>query len=333
MKYFVILMKTVALMLLCATSVYGDIVKRAALDIGSGETKILIADVDTDTNKIEKIHFQSYAVIKLRNDLAASIDNTLSPEIQTQLISTLNHYKTLDFSPDQWFGVGTSVFRTASNGQEVLDRVKAETGVTIYLASQVEEGEIGFQSAVAASGLDANQVIAWDSGGGSFQITTLDEDQLAMYGEEFAMVLATREVVSTIRGNIFDPKQSPNPMTKEEADQLASIIQHEKLPLVPEWLAQTDKKVVGFGGASSIFSSGYIATGKEVYTAVDVLEAIYKLTGKTDSELGMFPQPQEGIVGLTLLYSVMQHCGIGEVSYHKTNGACEGLLIIPRYWE
>lgn len=334
MKSFSLFMKLAIVSIACmAGSIQADIVRRAAIDIGSGDTKVTVADVDTETKKIVEIHFQDYTTVALRKDLASSSDHTLSPEIQERLIATLNGYKALSHSADQWFGVGTSVFRTAANGMDVLERIKAETGITIHLASQLEEGEIGFQTAVAASGLDADQVIAWDSGSGSFQITTMNGGQLEMYGEEFAMVLATKEVISTIRGERFDPKQTPNPMTNDEVDQLARIIQNEKLPFVPAWLSQTNKKVVGFGGASSIFSSGYIATGKEVYTAEEVLTAIYKLTEKTDGELGMFPQPQEGIVGLTLLYSIMQHCGITEVSYYKTNGACEGLLIIPRYWE
>ena len=70
------------------------------------------------------------------------------------LINTLNEMKAqnMQYAPQEWFGVGTSVFRTAKNGLALLERVKAETGITISLVPQAVEGEIGFSSAVASSG-------------------------------------------------------------------------------------------------------------------------------------------------------------------------------------
>lgn len=321
--------------LIFITSVHADIVRRAAIDVGSAETKLTIADVDTETNKIIKVYYQDYKTVELRKDLATSHDGTLSKEIEMKLITALNDYKTstAKFSPDQWFGVGTSVFRNAKNGQKFLEHIKTETGIKIHLAAQIEEGEIGFKSAVAASGLDTDQVIAWDSGSGSFQITTMNADQLEMYGAEFAFVPALEVLINTIRGETFYPDHTPNPITIDETHLLALIIQNEKLPPIPNWLALTDKKIVSFGGYTSIFSLGQIATGKETYTREELLDAIEKFAGKTDDQLTIFPVPQKAIVGLTLLYSVMNHCGINEMIYKRTNGGCEGLLIIPRYWE
>lgn len=311
-------------------SAHADIVKRGAFDIGSGDTKITIADVDTDTNKIVKIHFQNYTTVPLRRDLASSADRTLSPEIQEHLIAVLQTY--LKYPADQWFGIGTSVFRTATNGMEVLERIKFETGMTIHLASQYEEGEIGFQTAVAVSGLEEDQVIAWDSGSGSFQITAKHEGKMEMYGEEFAFISALEVLFTTIRQQSFDRPVTPNPVTKEEIERLAQIIQTEKLSPSPGWLAESDKTVVGFGGPSSLFAFGHIATGKERYTDKEVSETLDNWTGKTDGELLHFLEPHESIVGLTLLYSVMKHCGIKEVIYYPANGSCEGLLIMPAYW-
>ncbi len=311
------------------------VVRRAAIDIGSAETKVTIADIDTVANKILKKHHSEFQSVELRKDLVASPVSSLSSQIIDKLIQTLHNYKaaTAELMPTQWFGIGTAVFRKANNGQEVLNRIKQETGITIHLASQEEEGKIGFQSAVAASGLNPSQIIAWDSGSGSFQITTSREDHIDMYGAEFALVPALEVLVKEIRAEAFNQDKSPNPITMEEVDLLAQIIKKDKLPAVPDWLANTQKTLVSFGGETSIFSVGQIATGKNKFTQEELYEAIKQVSGKTDVELARFPEPHKTVVGLTLLYAVMQHCHIKSMEFAKTNGGCEGLLISENYWK
>lgn len=318
-----------------AATLQADIVRRAAIDIGSGETKLTIADVDTQTNNIIEIHYQDFKAVELRRDLASSSDGNLSTQIEMRLVAVLNNFKssTENLSPEQWVGVGTSVFRKAKNGKEFLDRIYTQTGMKIYIASQAEEGEIGFMSAVASSGLEADNVIAWDSGNGSFQMTSMEGDNFQMYGAEFAFVPAMEVLISTLRSQTFYPEIAINPVTNEEVNLLSSIIQNEKLPLVPAWIAETSKKIVSFGSYTSIFSTGKIATGKESYTRAELYEAIQKFTGKTDAQLTIFPEPPKTIVGLTLLYSVMNHCAMDNMTFVSTNGLCEGLLIIPRFWK
>lgn len=314
-----------------------DIIRRVAIDIGSAETKLTIADVDIDTHKIVKIYYQDYKSVELRKDLAASQDGRLSKRIENKLIDTLNSYKTLtnSFMPIEWCGIGTAVFRKANNSQEFLERVRHSTGVPVHIATQTEEGEIGFQSAVAASGLDANQVIAWDSGAGSFQITTLNNDNdINMYGAEFAFVPALEVLIKEIRREEFNQESSPNPISIEEIELLALIIKNQKLPSIPNWLVETQKTIVSFGGETSIFFVGQIATGRQKFTKNELWNAIKEFAGKTDEELSIFPEPRKAIVGLTLLYSVMNHCNIKTMEYVRTNsGCCEGLLVIEKYWE
>ena len=43
-------------------------VTRAAFDIGSGETKITVGEVNATTNKINRIWLQTFKVVELRRD-------------------------------------------------------------------------------------------------------------------------------------------------------------------------------------------------------------------------------------------------------------------------
>lgn len=315
-------------------SLQAEIVRRAAVDIGSGTTKLTIGDINTDTNQIVNILYQSIEPIELRRDLAANTDGYLSKNIEEQLISTFKEMKakTRQYTPQQWFGIGSSVFRTAKNGQQLLSRLKTDVDVTIRLVSHVEEGEIGFNSAVAASKMNPEQVISWDSGTGSFQIATLIEGNIEVYGSEFGGVPAL-EALFVNRKQPFNQHLSPNPVTLIEASKLVKTI-IAKLPAIPQWLkTKENKKIVGIGGIRSIFSLAEIAIGKSSYTKDQVWEAISKLCGSTDEQLAQFPEPKDAIVELILLYSVMTHCDIDTLSYFPTNGSCEGLLIMPRFWK
>lgn len=308
------------------------IVTRAALDIGSGTSKITVAKVDTDKDQITDFLYSNDADVKLKKDLTLSSSEYLSEKIQEDLLAVLQKFKqdVEDFNPEEWIGVGTSVFRTAKNGSALIDRIKNETEITILLVPQVEEASIGFYSAVAMSKISPEQLISWDCGSGSFQITSSVNGEQAMYNDEFGYIPALQALYE-IRKKPFAP-ESPNPVSKEEIIQLIEKID-ELLPLAPDWVSDKTKTVVGIGGETSLFSFAEKATGQTTFSKEQVLDAIYSLCGKTDAELGDFKNPDEVIVSLALLYSTMKHAHIDLVTNTLTNGVCEGLLVRPHYWD
>lgn len=326
MRFFIVIFLS-----LCMFSLQGEIVKRAALDIGSGETKLTVADVDTSTHKVVKVHYQGYKYVELRNDLAESLDGCLSERVENKLIETLLDFKeTMTmYAPEQWSGFGTAALRKALNGKEFLERVHQATGISIHIVPQEEEGRIGFLSAVAASGLEPDQVIAWDSGSGSFQMTSEND----MYGVEFAFVPAWEVLVKEIRGEKFNQDVTPNPVSLDESQLLTQKIQDEKLTPAPRWLLETNKKIVTIGADRSIFRMGQIATGKTQFTRSELLEAIKAHAGKTDEQLFLFAEPHKVLVGLSLLHAVMNHCGFENMEFARVNGGCEGLMMLEEYWE
>ena len=59
----------------------------------------------------------------------------------------------------------------ALNGQSYLDAMEKETGTSLSVVPQEEEARLGFQTAVAAveasDGVAPQDMVVWDSGGGS----------------------------------------------------------------------------------------------------------------------------------------------------------------------
>jgi exopolyphosphatase/guanosine-5'-triphosphate,3'-diphosphate pyrophosphatase len=57
---------------------------RAGIDMGSGTTKLLVAEVDTCRQHINKVLFEDQRPVGFNQNLSQSTDNMLSPAIQSQ---------------------------------------------------------------------------------------------------------------------------------------------------------------------------------------------------------------------------------------------------------
>ena len=67
--------------------------------------------------------------------------------------------------------VGTAGMRIASNADELVDRVRAETGVEIEVISGEEESRLAYLAVRAGVGLARGAIVVFDTGGGSSQFT------------------------------------------------------------------------------------------------------------------------------------------------------------------
>jgi len=309
------------------------VVTRAAFDIGSGETKVTVADVDLVAQRVLKIRHQAFIPLNLRAAVETNPDGLLSEtSIQDLNVAVRKlQEQAKQHGAQESSGIASSIFRTAKNGSQVLERVQKDTGLTAVVLPQSEEGEIGFASAVAVSNQPKDKLIVWDSGGGSFQITTYNKGKMEVYGEEFASTSALKALYG-IR-NILFGSAPVHPVSTQEALQLIDTIR-QQFTLPPEWTSSREKRVVAIGGGgSSIFAEAATTLGKLTFTKEEVLQLMMEACDKTKEELSYFPNPQHAIVSLSLLYTVMDHCGIQELTYYRTNGSTEGLLITPRFWK
>ena len=164
-------------------------VLRAAFDVGSGATKVTVAVVSPSDGAVVRILYSDQTELLLRHDLQETKATTgrdmLSDACVGRLLERLAFYAAEargagggDDAEDsvgavQMVGCATAVFRSAENGEEVLERVRSEIEIDVQMVSQELEGRLGFLTAKAVGPADvkAEELIAWDSGGGSFQIT------------------------------------------------------------------------------------------------------------------------------------------------------------------
>jgi exopolyphosphatase/guanosine-5'-triphosphate,3'-diphosphate pyrophosphatase len=150
-------------------------IRISAIDIGSNSIRQTIADV-SPTGTIRVVD-----EMKAAPRLGAGLYETGALNeiaIQNALI-TLSRMATLgtQLGVKRTEVVATSAVRDADNGDEFLERVRAETGLKVRILRGEDEARLSFRSALAHFDLGAGRAVVMDIGGGSLELA-LSEDGL-----------------------------------------------------------------------------------------------------------------------------------------------------------
>eukprot|EP00052_Salpingoeca_macrocollata_P022758 m.198654 g.198654 ORF g.198654 m.198654 type:complete len:320 (-) comp21882_c1_seq4:31-990(-) len=316
---------------------------RAGLDVGSGSCKMVVARMNADGTAVEAELHAEYVECLVAHDYKSRDDGTLSMEIVAKLLGILAGFRakanSIGGDGVQMKGVATQIFRIAKNGQDVLQRIAHESNIHISVIPQSQEGELGFLTGAALAPETARtDLVVWDSGGASFQLSATagsGKEPLVFQGA-LGSSIVTADMVNLVQGRQFRDNPSPNPVSRDQAQRLAQHLQ----PLVgapPEWLTRQLQNegvvVVGIGEQTSVFYIGQLATGKAAYTSAEVRAAMDSLYGLSDEQLARFPQPTMVLPKLVLLHTVMEVLGMRTVLCRLSTGICQGVLLHSQFWQ
>ena len=143
-------------------------VRISAIDIGSNSIRQTIADV-SPTGVIRVVD-EMKAAPRLG---AGLLENGSLSEIAIQnALSTLSRMATLanQLGVKRTEVVATSAVREASNGEEFLKLVRAETGLKVRVLHGEDEARLAFRSALAHFDLGVGRAVVMDIGGGSLEL-------------------------------------------------------------------------------------------------------------------------------------------------------------------
>ena len=287
-----------------------------------------------------------YVPLNLSEDLA-SHEGYISIEMQQKANEILARFKEEALAaskgyPDiEFSGIATAVFRKAENGKDLLQKIEKDLGIHFQILSQEEEGRLGFLSAkILYPEIDEEDLLVWDSGNGSFQITAKIGDTYKIYqgplGHGTVRVLLSKEIRG---GKVLEGHVSGNPVQMDETPQIARRIEN-LLPEIPSWLQDklnSKKTVVAtFGDGESIFALVSRALEKSNGDTITRLEAKKVLGMSLDRNDDFFDSRglhrKTGTSAL-LVSSIMNHFNMQTIHYKTAVGNTSGILVLPDLWK
>ena len=325
----------------------GLVVRRAALDIGSGATKLVIADVlvESSQSRVQLVRYQSERPVAFSTDLLRAETGCLSEEVMLKGLHTLADL--LDvcrrLKVTQFAGVATEVFRQAENGGVFLARVK-DLGLSVQTISQEQEAMLGYLSGLGMRDWGEDSVVVWDSGGGSFQISSRVSagEPLSFYMGSIGALSSHKFLVEEVCGGRLTSTKTVNPVGAEDCDRLLALLE-KKLDQAPGWLLRRD--VVAIGGSNSIFQLALRvlhhmrnSESESLLTEATATEALVYCLRKTDAELDFARDFENAdpvtllVPKLCLLVAVMRKAAMRSILPVHCVGSCIGILTSEQYW-
>jgi exopolyphosphatase / guanosine-5'-triphosphate,3'-diphosphate pyrophosphatase len=155
----------------------------AAIDIGSNAVRLLFANAFEQKGAI-RVEKATLVRIPIRLGMDVYKNNKISKQRGEKLINTLQAFSLLIgvYKPKAFVACATAAMREAVNGEELIKKIKKQTGIHVKIIDGLEEAAIirSTNDYVFAAENKLNMYI--DLGGGSTEISVLSEHKLIEAG-------------------------------------------------------------------------------------------------------------------------------------------------------
>lgn len=158
----------------------------AAIDIGSNAARLLISDVVNGPQGNPEFIKAALVRAPLRLGFEVFDKGEIPPAKVEKVIKTMKSYKLLldVYEVKHVKACATSAMRDASNGPDIIKKVKAETGIEIKIVSGQEEASLIYENHIADSMTKDESYLYIDVGGGSTELTFFSDGKL-IFKESF----------------------------------------------------------------------------------------------------------------------------------------------------
>ncbi len=310
--------------------------KRAAFDIGSGETRLNVSKVDICNHRIIVTELELAEKVPYKESMGkGKYLGQSAMQAGFKVLQTMKS-EAQKFSPDSYLAVATASFREARNGETFIDEVNKGLKINAKIITQKEEGNIGYYAALAAVKPSKKDFVVWDIGGSSQQIVTKDgSGNFIDYEGTLASVSFKNRVLSEIKNQ---KKKSPNPLTAKEMQDSIEMSQGFAVKDVPAQikaiLAKPDVEVVGIGGVHyySVLKQSKPASGSNMITREEVGATAIDLVGKDDAYFSNQKHVDTTITNVALVYGFMRGLEINAIEIYNVN-LSHGVLVHPNLWK
>ncbi len=153
----------------------------AALDLGTNNCRLLIASAEPAANGGPPVIrvFDSFSrIVRLGEGVSATGRLSESAMERTMVALKACQKKLAKYRITDARFVATEACRRAANGREFLDRVFAETGLSIDIISSEEEARLAFMGCSSLLTEVARRAIVFDIGGGSTELMWINVENM-----------------------------------------------------------------------------------------------------------------------------------------------------------
>lgn len=324
-------------LLSCQTTPKCGLETRAAFDVGSGSTKMKVAELNTCTKSILRTLADEQIKVDYRDALEKSPDGRLPQGVMGDGLVALKQLKSSAQAKGatHFTGVATAAFRAADNADEFTRYAYSSLEIPLYIISQTEEARLGLEAASLRAAIPTSSIVMWDIGGGSQQITAPgSKSEPFIYNGQIAAVSFKNYVIGSVQGKDITQVSTPNPLNKKDVDKAIQYITVQARKTVPEEIKTALKNnlmtVVGIGGVLAKSLPRQVPyTGNKI-TKENVLKILRQRTGWTDAQLkDSFAETE--VTNLILVYAYMEALGIQ--SYQPADASLvDGLWFQPGMW-
>jgi exopolyphosphatase/guanosine-5'-triphosphate,3'-diphosphate pyrophosphatase len=336
-------------------------VVRAAVDIGSGTTKMVVARVDrcrgqvlevlapTPGTKLErKVEYARWI------DVAADGRRVFTPRVIAEGQAAIIELRTvaLSYNATEFSAVATSAFRNVdeTHARDVLARIEHATGIPCSVMTQEQEARVGYLATATKLGLSReSSLVVWDMGGGSTQISRWDPQggSIAGYRGRFASEAMRRFIVEELQrrgyesGLLSDAAGTDRTEVLELAIlQAAMAVDGDVSPALMTTLREPDSTIIGIGGvhyySNCELMRRFDAEGC-TFTRGELLSQVRRHAPLTHRELvdrgcaSTIEYAGFRVPGALLTLGFMNAFGIESVRAIKVDMA-DGILTDPNFW-
>jgi exopolyphosphatase/guanosine-5'-triphosphate,3'-diphosphate pyrophosphatase len=161
-------------------------VRLSAIDIGSNAARLLITDVISGPQMVPEFIKVVLVRVPLRLGFDVFDKGQISPAKVEKIIKTIKAYKLLldVYEVKHLKACATSAMRDASNADEIIKKVKTETGIRIEVISGDQEASFIYENHIADNMTTDESYLYIDVGGGSTELTFFSDGKL-LFKESF----------------------------------------------------------------------------------------------------------------------------------------------------
>ncbi len=226
----------------------------AAIDIGSNAARLLITEVSSTKEGRPQFNKLNLIRVPLRLGFDVFENHEISKAKRGMILQTMKAYGHLMKAYEVQFikACATSAMRDAANSEDIIRKVKLETGIEIKILSGDEEANMIYENHIAENLDIEHSYLYIDVGGGSTELTFFSEGKLK-YKESFNI------------GTIRLLKGQVNEKTWDEMKEHLKRNTKSSLPMI----------AIGSGGnINKVFSMSKKKEGKPL--PLDLLKDYYK---------------------------------------------------------